>query len=204
MRKIDLTGKTFDRLTVVAEVDKRAVYKKVMWRCLCECGEWLIVAGGHLRSGHTTSCGCRQLEAASENGKLRKTHGMTDSTEFVIWRNMHARCYNENHKSYDLYGGRGILVRDSWFKFINFLNDMGPRPSLQHTLDRIDSDGPYSPENCRWATWEEQLNNRRCVTKYDYSGEKLSIAQLARRTGKCAETLRKRIKRGLSIEQAIA
>ena len=102
---------------------------------------------------------------------------------YPTWYGMVARCQNPKAQSYRNYGGRGITVCERWHKFENFYADMGDRPSNKHSLDRIDNDGPYSPENCRWATWEEQANNRRNNVWIEFQGERLSAAQWSRRLG---------------------
>lgn len=94
-----------------------------------------------------------------------KTHGMTGSPEYAAWKAMKYRCYDQNNIGYKYYGARGIIVCDRWLKFVNFYNDMGPRPSNWHSLDRIDNDGNYEPNNCRWATDKQQAYNKRHVNK---------------------------------------
>lgn len=102
-------------------------------------------------------------------------HKKNNPMMYRTWIGMKNRCYNKNYASYMHYGGRGIKVCDRWLGidgFANFLNDMGERPKDKHSIDRIDPDGPYSPDNCRWATWEQQENNRRINKYYEYAGKK--------------------------------
>jgi len=110
---------------------------------------------------------------------------------------MRQRCFDPKHKNYALYGGRGITVCERWLTFENFYADMGPRPTPKHTIDRFpDKDGPYAPDNCRWATWTEQQNNRSNNRHVLVNGERLTIAQAARALGVTVKVIRGRIDRG--------
>lgn len=155
--RIDLTGKKFNKLTVLKYVETRK--KITYWLCQCECGNQKIINGTHLRGGKIDSCGCTRVENTRQLGYKRRTHGMTNSKTFTSWRSMKERCYYKKHKSYKEYGGAGITVCNRWLNsFENFLEDMGERPEGT-TLDRINGAENYTPENCRWATHKEQQRN---------------------------------------------
>lgn len=145
-------GDKHGRLTVLEILEKGP-------KCLCQCscGVVKLVRIGDLVSGDARSCGCLHKE-------LITTHGGTSGILFRVWEGMMARCYNTKQTFYSYYGGRGISVCDRWKNSPKaFAEDMGERPSSKHTLDRIDNDGDYTPENCRWATWNDQNRNKRGV-----------------------------------------
>lgn len=132
-------------------------------------------------------------------------HGMRNTPEYRAWSHMRDRCYRKKDKSYQNYGGRGIIVCDRWRKsFTAFYEDMGKRPTPQHSIDRIDNDGNYEPSNCRWATKQEQADNRRSGYRFTYKGETLSIRQWSVESGIAYDTLRQRLLRyNWPIEKAL-
>ena len=155
----DLTGQRFGRLTVLEPLPGE---RRTRWRCVCDCGRETVVGSGHhLTSGNTKSCGCLHRDSARERHLV---HGGKGSRLYNIWKNARQRCRNPRATDFKIYGGRGVTICTEWDSFAAFrewsLNN-GYRDDL--TLDRIDPDGDYCPENCRWTTWKEQrLNQRRC------------------------------------------
>jgi len=193
----------FGRLTVLGELPNRSKDGRIMWRCLCECGATIERTAKTVRTGNTKSCGCINKERLTLRNKAGAKHGMSNTPTFNVWTNMKERCLNPNHNSYHRYGGRGITICDRWLEsFQNFYDDMGPMPEGM-SIDRVDVDGDYEPSNCRWATSEEQSNNRANNRVLEFKGRKQTIAQWAREVGVSKEALRYRLNAGWSAEEAL-
>lgn len=200
-KQIDLAVQRFGRLTVLEPAGKGSG-GKIMWRCRCDCGNTKIVYAGNLRSGGTVSCGCFKRENARAN---KPTHGGKGTRLYNIWRGMKTRCINATDHAYERYGGRGITICAEWANSFEAFRDWalanGYRDDL--TIDREDNDGPYSPDNCRWATAYQQNNNRSINRMITYNSETHTLAQWSRLTGIKEDTIRKRMKRGWSAERAL-
>lgn len=176
---IDLVGQSFGRLKVLNR-DAKHEKRDVHYLCQCECGALKTISSRNLRKGYTKSCGCLNSEMTVARNRFSRIHGSTGTPEYCSWISMKKRCQNKNHHQYENYGGRGIKVCDRWTEsYVAFIEDMGLRPTKGHTLDRIDVDGPYSPENCRWATAKEQSANRRKRGRLD----QFSMAELCGEIG---------------------
>lgn len=201
MKRIDLTGKTFGRLTVIGCAD--SLNGHLRWLCKCSCGNECIVHGSSLKSGNTTSCGCYKTENAK---KLYSGVRQNDKRLYSIWNAIKQRCNNPHNKSYHDYGGRGIKMCTEWAdKYENFYYwamTSGYRKGLE--IDRVDNDGDYEPDNCRWVNREIQANNRRNVKLYVIKGVSKSLAQWCREYNQDYYLARQRIsKLGWSIEDAL-
>jgi hypothetical protein len=156
-KKRDLTGKQFSRLYVIRESTKRGSSGEVFWFCQCSCGNFCCIEGKSLLKGNTQSCGCLNQEKRLET---HKTHGLTKDKTYNTWRGMISRCNNPNDVKYRNYGGKGITVCDRWKYFENFYVDMGIKPKGL-TIERLNNKKGYSPDNCKWATYQEQSRNQR-------------------------------------------
>ena len=190
----DLRGRQFSDLIVIGAVSK----SPMRWLCKCACGNYTTAIAANLKNKGVQSCGCLR----HKGGDFATSHGLSNTPEHRAWAALKNRCTNPSNKDWRNYGGRGISVDPLWLKFENFLADMGRRPSSKHTLDRRDPNGPYSKDNCRWATVDIQANNKRTNVYYEFRGERLSLAQLSRKVGVDVTTIRDRLSRNWSLEEA--
>ena len=181
-RLIDLSGQTFHYLTVLERAENNA-QGKPQWLCQCICGKQVVVSTWDLldKKYPTKSCGCMRNQLI---GEAQKTHGMSYHPAFAVWHSMKQRCLDTNHHAYHNYGGRGITVCDRWLEsFENFWNDMGASWQKGLELDRIDNNKGYSPENCRWGERKLNARNRRTNRTIDSPLGRMSVSELAERTG---------------------
>jgi len=195
---IDLTGKTFGRLTVLRR-DPNNHGPHPYWECECTCGTRKSFNGQNLRTGHTKSCGC-WLDEIREARK--REPALNRTPEYRIWHGMLYRCRNPHSPSFKDYGARGITV--DWSSFEDFLADMGPRPTPQHTIERIDNNSSYSKSNCAWIPKGAQALNTRRTINWTFQGVTQCIMAWAQTTGIDHRTLRCRyFKLGWSVEKIL-
>jgi len=194
----DLTGQKFGLLTAQSPTKERR-RKSVVWDCLCSCGNRHLVAATGLLTGDTKSCGCTKGVASITHGATR--HGEW-TREYTVWAAMLQRCSNPNNTAFDRYGGRGITVCDRWKSFENFFSDMGPRPANM-SIDRIDNNKGYEPNNCRWATETEQQRNKTSSRLLTWDGQTLCVSEWAELLGVPSRRIISRLARGWDVERAL-
>ena len=197
----DLTGRRFNRLLVTGLAYRKrdaAGNSKLHWRCVCDCGNACVVVASNLVSGNSKSCGCRKLA-----GNGNRTHGQSKTRMYLRYRAMITRCEDKNSHAYERYGARGITVCDRWRNdFTAFLADVGECPP-GYTLERIDNDKGYEPDNIRWATSREQANNTARNRLVTVDGMTLTVAQWGRTLGLKHGIIGSRISRGWDPEDAV-
>lgn len=206
LSKIDFTGEEVGILKVVDRVKGT----KSLWNCKCQCGNIVQVHASKLLSSERKSCGCLLKEIRGNFPNSHKTHGMTNTRLYKAYRSMMDRCYNPNIKNYENYGARGITVCEKWQEFIPFMewalaNGYDEKKDrLAQSLDRIDINGNYEPNNCRWANSKIQSKNKRNVDIVYYNGEELTISEICDMFGITDKSFAyRRFKDGKSIESII-
>jgi len=198
---IDLTEQLFDRLTVLSRAANGSD-GRTRWMCQCSCGALRVVDAKALRRRATKSCGCFKIE---ENTQRSRTHGMAHTAEYFVWKNMKARCLNPRSSRYADYGGRGITICARWQdSFVNFYEDMGPRPGPKYTIERVRNSEGYAPDNCIWATLSVQARNKRTSLSFTLNDITQSLLEWAQSIGMNYHTLYYRLQCGLSLEEAMA
>ena len=192
----NLLGMRFDKLTVIKRT-KNNKCGQAMWICKCDCGGETIASSGHLLDGHTTSCGCNKLSKIA-NGHSRERI-------YRIWNGMKKRCYYKNNDNYKYYGEIGITICDEWknsfMKFRQWALNNGYKNNL--TIDRIDFDKGYEPNNCRFVNMTIQQNNKRSNRIVIHNNKKYTVAELARKLGIKYYTIHNRLSLGWSIERIV-
>ena len=202
MKQLNLTGKRFGKLVAIktAGKTKNGAY---LWQCKCDCGNEIIANVGNLKNGHTKSCGCLRVDRCKPNFTK---HGLEHTRLYGIWSDMRLRCYDEKNIAYHRYGGRGITICDEWKNdvkaFYDWATANGYKDSL--TIDRIDNDGNYCPENCRWATVKEQASNRRSNILVTHNGKTQTMKKWANEVGTPYKVVWARMQKlGWSAERAL-
>lgn len=207
IKRKPLDKKRYGFLTVIKDLPPMPAYtksgRKISLRkveCLCDCGKTVFIDARNLWTGNSKSCGCWNIQA----NILKSKHSGSGLPEYPIWLGMKARCNNANLPHYRLYGGRGIRVCRRWDKsFQAFYDDMGPRPSKDHSIERKDNDKGYFKRNCIWATRKKQVRNRRVTVKVNYQGVMTALADVAESTGIGYRFIYHRLRNGWTIEEAL-
>lgn len=197
---IDLTGQRYGKLTVIDRAENKS--EKTRWLCKCDCGKTTVAYSNNLIRGKHTSCGCVRNERVAN---LNKSHGLSNTRLFRIWKDVKRRCYKDTRPCYDNYGGRGILMCEEWKNDFQAFYEwsMANGYSDNLSIDRIDNNGNYEPLNCRWVDEKIQANNRRCIKPIEYNGEVHSVAEWAKIKDMKPSTLYYRLSEGWSIEKAL-
>lgn len=199
----DVTGQKFGRLTALRRTGTKS--NNAIWECVCECGVVKEYRLNQLKAGKTRSCGCLQIELTIERSTTHGHSKREDTTDtYGIWCKIKNRCFSPNNSAYKNYGGRGITMCDRWKdSFENFLEDMGERPSKNHSIDRVDNEKGYEPGNCKWVTRAEQSRNTRRNVWVEFNGQNKTICDWADDLGINRSTLVYRIvKAGWEVEKA--
>lgn len=192
-----IAGRVFNRWTVFGFIGY-SKSKKDSWLCRCTCGNWGIIRRTALQNNKSKSCGCLRFDSGSP------THGMSNTTVYSRYFDMHTRCYNQLCPAFKNYGERGIVVEDRWHTFENFYKDMGDPPTPEHQIERVNNDGNYGPDNCIWDTNYNQARNKRTNVLLTLNDETHCVADWADITGLSRNVIYKRHRKGLSDTDCLA
>lgn len=198
-RKLDLTNQRFGMLTCLESTDKRSPCGRIIWRCICDCGNICYKDSGNIKNGNTTSCGCYGKE---QRRRANTVHGMKHTKVYNSWALLRDRCNNPNNHEYKNYGGRGIKVCDRWNEFKNFYDDMGNVPA-GYSIERIDVNGDYESSNCVWASLDDQSKNKTNNRYISYDGKSMTLKDWSRELGISYWTLHARLRRGWTTEEIL-
>lgn len=207
-RKPIKAGERHGRLVALERVGQDA-WRAALWRFKCDCGNRDYVARpDQVRRGLILSCGCHKSEVHAERMRSRSTHGFTRRglllNEYRSWQGMNARCNNPNAPNYEWYGGRGIKVCEKWGDFRAFLMDMGFKPAAHYSIGRIDNDGHYCPENCRWETPKQQSRNQKTNVLVNFDGQSMCLQDACDRAGILRNVVEARLRRGWTTDRALS
>lgn len=208
---VNITGERYGRLLVLNRAPNRmrpseSRFGRTAWNTRCDCGALKVATTHELRKGRTRSCGCLKFETTSATGESNRTHGRTQTTEYRCWISMINRCENPDSEQYRYWVGAGVRVCERWrLSFVDFLADVGHRPSPKHSLDRYpNKTGDYEPGNVRWATDQQQQRNRTDNIMVEAFGENLSIHEWGDRFGVKPDTISHRLCRGWDPTRAVS
>ena len=191
-----LTGQRFGKLNVMSRAEKNTKSGNAMWICKCDCGNLSTVIGSHLRSGKTSSCGCNRIS--------ERSMGHSKDRLYRTWLGMHNRCYDPNHDRFKWYGGKGVSISDDWHDFMTFrIWALSNGYTDELTIDRIDADGNYCPDNCKWVDMKVQANNRSNNRILRYRDKRYTATQLAEAHGLSPHTVFNRLKLGWTVDQIV-
>lgn len=197
----DIAGQKFNKLTAIKFTGESTTSGRI-WECVCDCGNIALVPIGKLTSSHTKSCGCQKIESTI---KRSTKHGFAQrgilNKTWMIWTDMRKRCFNKNNNRFNHYGGRGITICERWNDFNNFIEDMGECPD-GYSIERVDVNGNYAPENCKWIPMIEQSRNTTRVIYITINGETKILADWARHFSIDYRKVQYRIKKGWDVLSA--